>query len=337
MNYKEVLENAKKNMAGQCQACAICDGVACGNKIPGPGSKAPGNGAHDNYMAWQKYRVMMDTILPGMNPDTSSEFLGHKVWVPIMPAPTGNLSKQFNPDDDIREYNDDVFKVCGDLGCIPCFGNGIAPTTVPAAVESMKKYNVPAIPVLNPILNKDLMLCIDQFKDAGCAAFGVVVDSAGLAMFKGTDAGLKSIEDLRELKEYAKMPMMVKGVISAKVAEKAVEAGADAIVVSNHGGRVLPYAPSTADVLAEIADAVKGKAQIVVDGGIRNGVDMFRAFALGADMCMMMRPMLIGWYGGKAEGVECLIKKLQDELSDTMKMCGAATIKDIKRDMVKIF
>ena len=335
MKYSEVLENAKNNIGSNCSVCPVCDGLACGNRIPGPGSKAPGNGAHENFLAWQKIRVEMDTILPAMTPDTSTELFGQKLNVPILAAPTGKLSNQFNPTDDVGEYNSDVFRASAECGILPCFGSGLDQVTVPTAVGHMKDCGIGAIPVLNPFLNKDLKNVIDQFRGAGCPAFGVVVDSAGLPIFRGTDAGLKSIEDLRELKEYAELPLMVKGVLSAKVAEKAIEAGAEAIVVSNHGGRVLPYASSTADVLPEIADAVAGRAKIIVDGGIRFGVDIFKALALGADAVMMFRPILIAWYGGKAEGVKCLIDKLQDELVTTMTMCGCAAVKDITRDKIR--
>lgn len=335
MTYKEVLENAKKNIGPTCCVCPVCDGVACGNKIPGPGSKGPGNGAHENYLAWQKIRVEMDTIMPAMTPDTSTDFLGYHVAAPIITGPTGKLSNQFNPEDDINEFNDDIFKACAAAGVIPSFGNGMDGSPLLPAMNAMDKYGVTSIPVLNPMLNKDLKANIDKFKNSKCVAFSVVVDSAGLPIFRGTDAGLKSIEDLRELKDYAGMPLVVKGVLSAKVAEKAVAAGADAVVVSNHGGRVLPYASSTADVLPEIADAVGGKAKIIVDGGIRTGVDIFKAIALGADMVMLFRPVLISWYGGKSEGVKLLLDKLQDELYCTMYMCGAASIKDITRDKIR--
>lgn len=335
MTYKEVLENAKKNIGSTCCVCPVCDGLACGNRIPGPGSKAPGNGAHENYLAWQKIRVEMDTILPAMTPDTSTEFLGYQMKMPVLCGPTGKLSNQFNPTDDVCEFNDDVFNACAQCGAIPTFGNGMDGGPILPAMASMEKYGVTSIPVLNPMLNKDLMENIDRFKGKGCVAFAVVVDSAGLPIFRGTDAGLKSIDDLKALKEYAGMPMVVKGVISAKVAEKAVAAGADAIVVSNHGGRVLPYASSSADVLPEIADAVGGKCKIIVDGGIRSGVDVFKAIALGADLVMMFRPVLISWYGGKAEGVKVFLDKIQDELYSTMYMCGAQNLKEITRDKIR--
>lgn len=338
MTYQEVLENARKNIGPNCKVCPVCNGLGCGNKIPGPGSKYPGSGAHDNWEAWQKIRIEMDTIVPSMKIDTSTEFLGVKCSVPVIAAPVGALDMQFNPGDDIRQYNDGVFRACAEKGIIGTFGDGLSPLTLPSALESGKKYGASVIPVLNPLSNDAIKANMDKIKEYSCPAVSVVVDSAGLPHLRNSnsDAGVKSVDDLRNLCEYAGMPFIVKGVLNAKAAEKAVEAGADAIIVSNHGGRVLAYAPATADVLPEIVDAVSGKAKIIVDGGIRNGADIFKALALGADMVMICRPFLISWYGGGAEGVGMYIDRITDELSDVMYMCGTPDIASIGRENIRL-
>ena len=112
---------------------------------------------------------------------------------------------------------------------------------------------------------------------------------------------------------------------------------AAAIVVSNHGGRVLDQCPATAEVLPEIAAALKGTGvKVLVDGGIRTGVDVFKALALGADGVLICRPFVTAVYGGGAEGVKCYIDKLAGELADTMQMCGAHSIEEITREMVRV-
>ena len=118
-------------------------------------------------------------------------------------------------------------------------------------------------------------------------------------------------------------------------AEKAIEAGAQAIVVSNHGGRVLDECPATAEVLEEIVQAVGGRCKVLVDGGIRSGVDVFKALALGADGVLICRPMVVAAFGGAEEGVKCYINRLACELEDTMRMCGAPDIAHITRAMVR--
>ena len=117
-------------------------------------------------------------------------------------------------------------------------------------------------------------------------------------------------------------------------AKKALEVSASGIVVSNHGGRVLDQCPATAEVLPAIADAVGDKMTILVDGGIRTGMDVFKALALGADAVLIGRPFVNMVYGGGAEGVQVYVNKLKAELEDTMAMCGAHKLSDIKRSMI---
>lgn len=103
-------------------------------------------------------------------------------------------------------------------------------------------------------------------------------------------AGSKTVEELKEIISYAGVPFILKGIMTVNGAKKALEAGAAAIVVSNHGGRVLDQCPATAEVLPEIVEAVGGKMTILVDGGIRSGMDVFKALALGADGVLIGRP-----------------------------------------------
>ena len=143
------------------------------------------------------------------------------------------------------------------------------------------------------------------------------------------------MEDLKFLKSCTKKPFLIKGIMTAKAALKAVEAGADGIIVSNHGGRVLPDVPSTAEVLPEIARAVKGQTKIIVDGGIRHGSDMVKALALGADAVMICRPFAVAWFGGDAEGIRTYVEKLRDEFTGAMYMVGARKLEDLCPEMVR--
>ena len=98
---------------------------------------------------------------------------------------------------------------------------------------------------------------------------------------------------------------------------------------------MLDQCPATAEVLPEIAAALKGTGvKILVDGGIRTGVDVFKALALGADAVLIARPFVTAVYGGAPEGVQAYVDKLQAELADTMAMCGAHSLADIDRSML---
>ena len=133
------------------------------------------------------------------------------------------------------------------------------------------------------------------------------------------------------------VPFIVKGVMTVRGARKAQEAGAAAIVVSNHGGRVLDQCPATAEVLGEIADAMRGSGmKIFVDGGIRSGVDVLKALALGADAAVIARPFVTAVYGGAEEGVKIYIEKIGAELADAMEMCGEHDLKSITREMIRL-
>ena len=163
------------------------------------------------------------------------------------------------------------------------------------------------------------------------------VDAAGLPFLKNMTppAGSKTTGELARIVREAEIPFIVKGIMTVKGALKAKEAGAAAIVVSNHGGRVLDQCPSTAEVLEEITEAVDGSMKIFVDGGIRSGVDVFKALALGADAVLIGRPFVTAVYGAASEGVQVYTAKLISELEDAMAMCGAHSLEEITRDMVR--
>jgi hypothetical protein len=168
-------------------------------------------------------------------------------------------------------------------------------------------------------------------------AVAMDIDAAGLPFLKNLTppAGSKTVDELKEIVKLMNgKPFILKGIMTVNGAKKALEAGASGIVVSNHGGRVLDQCPATAEVLPAIVDAVGGKMTILVDGGIRTGMDVFKALALGADAVLIGRPFVNMVYGGGAEGVQVYVDKLKAELADTMAMCGAHKLSDIKRSMI---
>jgi isopentenyl diphosphate isomerase/L-lactate dehydrogenase-like FMN-dependent dehydrogenase len=178
-----------------------------------------------------------------------------------------------------------------------------------------------------------------QVAASGSFAVAMDVDAAGLPFLKGMNppAGAKSVEELAEVIAATDKPFLVKGIMTVKGALKAQQAGSAGIVVSNHGGRVLDQCPATAEVLPEIVDALQGSGmKILVDGGIRSGTDVFKALAIGADGVLICRPFVTALYGGGAEGVKTYIAKIGGELVDAMQMCGATSLSQITRDMVRL-
>jgi L-lactate dehydrogenase (cytochrome) len=123
--------------------------------------------------------------------------------------------------------------------------------------------------------------------------------------------------------------LILKGILDVEDAEEAVKVGAQAIVVSNHGGRQLDGAPSSIEVLPEIVDSVGSKTEIMFDGGIRSGQDVMRALALGAKSCMIGRAYAYGLGAGGQAGVAKAIELISKELLTTMGLCGVNTIAEI--------
>ena len=168
------------------------------------------------------------------------------------------------------------------------------------------------------------------------AAVAMDIDAAGLPFLKGQNppAGAKDEAEVVAACHEEGIPFVLKGVMTPAAAERAARAGADGIVVSNHGGRVLDGVPATALVLPGIADAVGDDLEVLVDGGVRSGLDVFRALALGAKACLVCRPFVVAAFGDGADGVSALLCQLKGELADAMEMCGAATVADIDASML---
>jgi len=132
------------------------------------------------------------------------------------------------------------------------------------------------------------------------------------------------------------MKIVVKGVMTAEDALLAIQNKADAIVVSNHGGRQLDSVSSTIEALPEIVEAVKGRVPVLIDGGITRGSDVFKALALGADFCLVGRPALWGLAYDGAEGVKMVLDVLERELYRTMALTGARNVGEIERSMLGV-
>ncbi|MBD6616580.1 alpha-hydroxy-acid oxidizing protein [Komarekiella sp. 'clone 1'] len=141
--------------------------------------------------------------------------------------------------------------------------------------------------------------------------------------------------DLEWLQSISPLPLILKGILRGDDAVRAVESGARAIIVSNHGGRQLDGAIASLDVLAEIVAAADGKAEVLLDGGIRRGTDILKALALGAKAVLIGRPVLWGLAVAGQVGVSHVISLLQDELNVAMALSGCAKLQDIDSSLLR--
>jgi len=179
-------------------------------------------------------------------------------------------------------------------------------------------------------------LGVENLHGAGYAPVPRAAQDSGLAAYFADllDPSLtwSAIEWLRSI---TKLPILVKGICRADDAMRAITAGAAGIVVSNHGGRQLDASPATIDVLARIADAVAGRGEILLDGGIRRGADVIKALALGARAVLVGRPVLWGLAADGREGVAAALGILRRELDLAMALCGCPDVASITRDLVE--
>jgi 4-hydroxymandelate oxidase len=158
------------------------------------------------------------------------------------------------------------------------------------------------------------------------------------ALVEGYESALR-FEDLAVLREWAGgLPLLVKGVVRGDDAARCMNAGANGIVVSNHGGRQLDTCIATADALAEVVEAVGhasgGQGEVYVDGGIRRGVDVLKALALGARAVLVGRPVVWGLGAAGADGVTDVLLGLRDELATAMGLSGIVDVREVPTDLL---
>ena len=316
MNVNEIREKSRSVIGPYCKSCPVCNGKACSNKIPGSGSKGTGTVAIKNYEAWQKIEVKMDTLAENKEIDTTFE-----MFVKTFKYPNDNT------------FNEIYVRACAKSGIAAFTGDGLNEEIMMHATHYIKENNGIGVPTIKPWDKDTCFKKLDLANESNAFAIAMDIDAAGLPFLQGRipPAGRKSVEELKEIIDYAKVPFIVKGIMSVEGAQKAINAGAQGIVVSNHGGRVLDGTPATASVLEEIADQFKGQVKIIVDGGIRSGLDVFKALALGADAVIIARPFVNMIYGNGEQGVEAYVQQLGQELENTMMMTGVSSLKEISK------
>ncbi|RKD27544.1 FMN-dependent dehydrogenase, includes L-lactate dehydrogenase and type II isopentenyl diphosphate isomerase [Caminicella sporogenes DSM 14501] len=337
MNYKILLENARKNIKS-CRVCQVCDGKACKGEIPGIGGKGTGLGFIRNYEKLREIKINMDTIYSLQEVDTSIKLFGKRFKYPIFAAPIGDVKLNYSDFFTEYEYQKAIVVGCKNAGTIAFTGDGVKDYVFKKPLEVIGENDGWGIPTIKPWKKDEILRKIRLAEEKKVLAVAMDIDAAGLALLgmQGKPVSPKSVDDLKEIIASTKLPFILKGIMTVKGALKAVEAGAYGIVVSNHGGRVLDETLSTIEVLPMISREVKGKLKIFVDGGFRSGLDVFKAIALGADAVLIGRPYSIAAYGGGIEGVEFYTNKIGGELHNTMIMTGAKDLNSIDESMVTI-
>ncbi|MBK8981529.1 MAG: alpha-hydroxy-acid oxidizing protein [Ignavibacteria bacterium] len=308
-----------------------------------------------------KYRVLVDVS----KRDMSATVLGHKTSVPFLIAPTA-FHKMAYPDGEIA-----TAKAAGKAGTVMILST-LSNSTVEEVTEAasgpvwFQLYVFKDREITRDLIKRAEAACVKAIvitvdapllgqrvrdvKNKFDLPSGLTVknlekyfkedlivnkNDSGLASYvkENLDASL-NWKDISWIRSVTKLPLILKGIACREDAILAAEHNVEGIVVSNHGGRQLDTCRATIDVLPEVADAVKGKTEIYLDGGIRRGTDILKSIALGADAVLIGRPVIWGLAYNGENGVTDALNILRKELDLAMALCGCADLKNITKDII---
>lgn len=338
VSEKEMLQNARNRFGKEyCWVCKVCDGTDCASGVPGMGGVGLMNSFQDNSKALAEFQILPRYIRENVVPDIQSNFLGQHLITPIMGAPMTGTVTNMNGNLTDAEYSAIVLKGFTESGSIAWLGDGASPDKYKSIVGVLAKHSGKGILICKP--RSDDSALLDRFQaaeDAGVLAIGMDIDAIQFKTMnmKNIPSAARNIDKLAKLREKTKLPFILKGILNPEDAKLAIAGGFSAIVVSNHGGRVLDDLPGSARVLPRIAEVAKGRIPVLVDGGIRSGMDVFKMIALGADSVLVGRPVAIAAIGAESAGVKFLIQKYTEELKQSMSITGCSQLGEISPSML---
>jgi len=318
----------------------------------------------DNIQAFDRLRLHPRVLVDVSELDTRTTVLGQSLEFPILMAPTA-YHRIMHPEGELA-----TVRGAGKAGAT-MIASSFATTTIEdmsRAAKSPLWFQLYC--VRDRGFTKDL---VQRAENAGCKALFITVDTpvtgnrhretrVGFALPPGLDrANYRSLggtasttshrpsereiysvvldptltwKEIEWIRSFARVPVVIKGVLSPLDAAKAVSAGVAAIAVSNHGARNLDTVPATIDALPRIAEAVKGQLPLFLDGGVRRGTDVLKALALGASAVLVGRPYLYGLAAQGSDGVASVMTMLRTELEMAMALAGRRSLKDIDRSVL---
>jgi isopentenyl diphosphate isomerase/L-lactate dehydrogenase-like FMN-dependent dehydrogenase len=319
----------------------------------------------ENVRAFQRW-IVRPRVLVGVGAvDTRTTVLEHELGLPVLLAPTA-FNKLGHPDGELA-----AARAAGATGTIMCCSTIASSTLEETAAAATGPLWFQLYVYRDREVTKDL---VARAEASGCGALVLTVDTPrlgrrerdvrntftlpahvqirNLERYGQVDASRWASassfteyvhrllddsltwESVDWLRSITKLPVLIKGVLTGEDGGLAVEHGASGVVVSNHGGRQLDGAPATIDALPEVADAVAGRVPVLVDGGIRRGVDVFRALALGAAAVLVGRPYLWALAADGERGVTRLLEMFRTELELAMALAGCRRVDEITRSHV---
>ncbi len=341
-DVRNIAREKLKGICGVYKDCdgdprRLCQGQSYGRAL-GIGGIGSGTSFHNNFLALRKHNLKMELIEKDIHPNTFYDFFGMNLTMPIMAASVAGVNS-FGGDSVITEsgFCHAVVQGCKAAGTLGWRGD-----TYTYSLENSYGINAIAeadgfgVKIVKPRKQETIIKFFKKAEEVGCVAVGVDIDGCGSYAMATHNKPVfkKSLKSLKELVSATSLPVIIKGVMCAEDALKAVDVGAAAIVVSNHGGRVLDHTPGTADVLKEISLQINGKIKIIVDGGIRTGYDVLKMLALGAESVLIGRDIIRAAVGAGAEGVKIHMEYMQKTLQKAMRMTNCMTLNDVSSDIL---
>ena len=336
MDIKEIRSLAKDRMKGVCNLCSECNGIYCSGQVPGMGGTGSGRAMKRSYEKISQVKLNLKTIHEAKKPETNIMIFNQNLSLPLISAPVTGSEINMGGYLSEADYCKAVVSGSKMAGTFAMIGDSGNPQFYIDGLNAITEENGCGIAIIKPRENNKIIENIKKAEIAEALAVGVDIDGAGLVTMAllGQPVGPKSKAELKEIISSTNLPVILKGIMTVEEALLAVEIGAKAIVVSNHGGRILDDTLAPIEVLPMIAKAVKGKITIMADGSVRSGRDIFKYIAAGADVVLCARPIIWGAIGGGSEGVASYINHLKNELIQAMILTGANNIAEISSDMI---
>lgn len=311
----------------------------------------------ENVAAFNRWVLRPRMLVDVSSTTTATPVLGTDVSMPLLVAPTA-FQRMAHPEGEVATAKGAA--AAGTIMCLSTIANATIEEVAAAAPEAPRWFQLywgPDRGVVSDVVSRaeaagfraivltvdlpvlgrrerDLRTGFEIPPEVPVPAFSALAESTGAispaAIHWSVDNSL-TWKDLEWLRSVTSLPLLVKGVLTADDATLAVEAGAQAVVVSNHGGRQLDGVAASLDALPEVVDAVGGRAEVLVDGGIRRGTDVVKALALGARAALAGRAPLYGLAVDGADGVERVLGLLRAEIELALALCGCASPADVTR------
>jgi 4-hydroxymandelate oxidase len=297
----------------------------------------------ENRAAFDRWVLRPRVLIGVAERDTSTEVLGTPISLPVIAGPWA-FQALAHPDGEVA-----VARAAAAAGTISVFSSTSSHRieAVAAATRGRKWFQL--------YVHQDRGFSRDTLRrayEAGFEAIVFTVDAPYLgkrerdrrneldlqAEARGQELDLDpaiSWDDLAWIREDAPIPLLIKGILTAEDARIAVEHGVDGIVVSNHGGRQLDGSPAALDALIEVVEAIEGRCEVLMDGGIRRGTDVLKTLALGARAVLVARPVTWGLAAAGEAGVAHVLEILREELDLAMALCGCRSIRDVSSALVR--